>query len=105
MNDIGAPRAAAVTLRVVGAIGGGFAFTTAAVALAAVVLPLAFGMARGEAVLLSTMLGFVLYLVLLLWAFAERRLWLVWGVFSGGGLAVFWLAQRLAPLLAAGNGG
>jgi hypothetical protein len=95
----------AVSLHVIGAVGGGFACTTALVALAAVALPLITGMARSEAALLSAMLGFIVYLVLLLWAFAERRLWLVWAVFLGGGAAAFWIAQRLAPLLVAGTGG
>ncbi|MCP1999794.1 hypothetical protein [Nitrobacter winogradskyi] len=32
-------------------------------------------MPRSEAVVLASMLGFIIYLVLLLWSFAERRLW------------------------------
>jgi hypothetical protein len=77
--------ALSTALRVTGAVLGGYAFSAACVALASVTLPLATGMAHSEAVLLASMLGFVLYLVALIWAFAERVLWRVWGVFAGGG--------------------
>jgi hypothetical protein len=74
----------ATTSRVTAAVLGGYAFTAAWVALAATGLPLATGMARSEAVLLSSMLGFVVYLVALIWAFAARALWRIWAVFIGG---------------------
>lgn len=90
-----------VVARVIGAVGGGFAFTTALVALGAVGLPLAFGMARSEAALLAAMSGFIVYLVLLLWAFAERRLWRVWAVFGGGAVVACGLALWMAPLVQA----
>ncbi|BAZ93541.1 hypothetical protein TspCOW1_15200 [Thiohalobacter sp. COW1] len=44
-------------------------------------------LARSEAVVLSAMLGFVVYLLVLLWAFAERRLPRLWLVLGGGGIA------------------
>ena len=64
-----------LVLRVLGAIGGGYALTviTAAAVLARL------GMVRSEAVVLAAMLGFIFYLVLLLWAFSVKstaRLWL-----------------------------
>ncbi|HSW04721.1 hypothetical protein [Aquabacterium sp.] len=74
----------AMSLRVSGAVLGGYAFSAACVALAATALPRITGMARSEAVLLSSLLGFLLYLVALLWAFAERATWRVWAVFVGG---------------------
>lgn len=95
----GVMRALPVALRVIAAVAGGFGFTTAIVGLAAVVLPLVFGMARGEAVLLSTMLGFLLYLTVLLWAFAEQQAWRVWTVFLVGGAGAFGLSRWLAPML------
>lgn len=73
------------SLRVIGAVAGGYAFSAAWVAFASTALPLATPMARSEAVLLSSMLGFVVYLAALIWAFAERALWRVWAVFVGGG--------------------
>ncbi len=70
-------------LRLIAAIPGGYALTAAAVAALGGLLSLA-GMTRSDAVVLSAMLGFVLYLVLLLWAFAERSLARLWGVIAGG---------------------
>ncbi|MGK5024763.1 iron transporter [Janthinobacterium sp. RB2R34] len=69
---------ASTTLRVVGAIGGGYAVTALAVTTAGAVLA-HLGMARSDAVVTAAMLGFVVYLLLLLWGFAVRspaRLWL-----------------------------
>lgn len=70
-------------LRLIAAIPGGYALTAAVVAVLGGLLPL-LGLARSEAVVLSAMLGFVLYLLLLLWAFAQRSLARLWGVFAGG---------------------
>ncbi len=60
-------------LRVTGAVLGGYAVSAALVALVAVVL-IALGVARGEAVVIASLLGFVFYLLLLLWALSVRRL-------------------------------
>lgn len=83
----------ALALRIAGAIVGGYAVTALAVAACSAALAHA-GMARSEAVALCAMLGFVLYLVLALWAFAVRsvlRLWLVLGALSAL-LALLWWA-------------
>jgi hypothetical protein len=88
-----------VVLRVLGAVLGGYAFSAALVALAAVCLSLGTGLPRSEAVLLSAMAGFLLYLTVLLWAFAERRLWLVWCVLAGGAVLAYGLVRVLSPLL------
>lgn len=67
-----------LVLRVLGAIGGGYALTALTVITAAAVLA-RLGMVRSEAVVLAAMLGFIFYLVLLLWAFSVKstaRLWL-----------------------------
>ncbi|MFN3438779.1 MAG: iron uptake protein [Acidovorax sp.] len=73
-----------LSLRVIGAVFGGYAFSAAWVAFAATALPMATGIARSEAVLLSSMLGFLVYLVVLIWAFAEGSVWRVWGLCAGG---------------------
>lgn len=88
-----------MSLHVLGAVIGGYAFSAALVALGSVALPLATGLARSEAVLLSSMLGFVVYLVVLIWAFAERRLGRVWGVLAAGAALTFLLAHALKPML------
>ncbi len=93
-----------VVLRTVLAVLAGFGFSTAVSGLGAVGLPLAFGMARSEAALLCSMLGFILYLAVLLWAFAEPRLMRVALVLVGGGAAAWWLARALAPVASAAGG-
>jgi hypothetical protein len=104
MNDstrgVANKRAAAIVLRVVGAVFGGYAFSASSVALAMVILPLAFGLTRSESVILVPLVGFVLYLVVLLWAFSERRLQKVWGVLLSGTAICCGLLLWLSPLLA-----
>jgi hypothetical protein len=64
-----------------------------------VILPWLLAVPRSEAVLLASMLGFVVYPVVLLWAFAAR-LWRVWAVLAGGAALGFGLAHVLALRLA-----
>lgn len=63
-----------VFVRLVAAVGGGYAVAAGLAALAAVALPAAGLMVRSEAVVLASMLAFLVYLALLIWAFADRRL-------------------------------
>ncbi|MEY4544228.1 MAG: hypothetical protein RL685_423 [Pseudomonadota bacterium] len=83
-----------IVSRSVAAVLGGYAFSAACVALFAVGLPLS-GMARSEAVLLASMLGFLLYLGAILWAFSERRLDRVWLVLAGGAVVAYGLMRLL----------
>lgn len=69
------------------AVAGGYGFTVLAVMLLARLLSVL--MPRSEAVVLSAMLGFPVYLVVLLWAFSERRPLRLWLVLGGGSLAAF----------------
>jgi hypothetical protein len=62
----------ATAARVVTAVLGGYVVASGLLALGAVGLPRLTGMARSEAVVLSSMLAFVIYLVLLLWGFSAR---------------------------------
>jgi hypothetical protein len=59
------------TISALFAVVAGYALIAAASAGLALALPWALGMSRAEAVVLSAMLGFFLYLALLLWAFAK----------------------------------
>ncbi len=80
-------------LRVLAIVPGAYVCAALAVSGAGAALAYA-GMARAEAVVLGAMLGFVLYLVLLLWGFRKTLTWLhTWaGVALGGVLfAVFWM--------------
>lgn len=63
-----------VASRVLAAVVGGYALTSAATVLLALVWPLP----QAEAVLASTMLSFALYTGVLVWIFAVRRLRTVW---------------------------
>ena len=63
-----------VLVRVATAVGGGYAVAAGLAALMAVALPAGGLMARSEAVVLASMLAFLVYLVLIIWAFADRRL-------------------------------
>jgi hypothetical protein len=77
----------AVIARIALAVFGGYAASAGFVATFSVALPLT-GMVRSEAVVLSSMLGFIVYAALLLWGFAERRLWrfcFALALLAGGG--------------------
>ncbi|TAJ84314.1 hypothetical protein [Reyranella sp.] len=63
-----------IVLRLLAAIGGGYAVAAGLAALTAVILFVTGGLPRSEAVILASMLAFIFYLALLLWAFAERSL-------------------------------
>lgn len=52
---------------------GGYVAAAGIVAVLSATLPFT-GLPRIDSVVLASMLGFVIYLVLLLWGFAERRL-------------------------------
>lgn len=94
-------RRGAVAARVLLVVGAGYACTSALIALAALVLAQVFGLARSEAVVGAAMSGFVLYLAILLWGFAEPRLWRVSAWLSGGAVVGHQLVHWLAPLAAA----
>ena len=79
------------TLRVVGAVGGGYVVTALAVTTAGAVLA-RLGMARSDAVVTAAMLGFIVYLLLLLWGFAVRSLTRMYLSLAGG--AALLLAAR-----------
>jgi len=91
-----------VAQRVLLALVGGYVLTAEVIALGAFALA-ALGMARSEAVTLGAMMGFPVYLALLIWAFSERRLLRLWMGLGGGALAASVLTRAL-PLLA-GIGG
>lgn len=63
-----------VALRIALALGGGYAVSAGLAALAAVALPAATLLLRSDAVVLASMLAFPIYLAVLIWAFAERRI-------------------------------
>jgi hypothetical protein len=88
-------RAARMALRVLGAVGGGYAFCAACAALLSVALPKLMDLPRSEAVVAAAMAGFVLYLVVLLWAFGVRSLLRLWGLLAGGTALAYGLLRWL----------
>lgn len=95
MPNHSAARIARVSLHVLGAVFGGYALTALMVASAGAVMA-RLGMARSEAVVLAAMLGFVAYLVLLLWGFSVKSVARLWVVLASGAaalVALLWLAR------------
>lgn len=86
LNGLQAARGAGsvtIALRVTGAVLGGYGLCAALVALLAVGLT-ALGLARSEAVVTASLVGFVLYLLVLLWAFSVRSLLRLWACLGCG---------------------
>lgn len=84
-----------VGLRILGTVFGGYALTALTVAGMAGALA-RLGMARSEAVVLAAMLGFVAYLVLLLWGFSVRsvaRLWAALAAALSAMAGLLWLVR------------
>lgn len=88
-----------IAARILGAVGGGYFFSAALVAFGSAGLSFLLNNSRGEATVLMAMIGFVVYLVALLWAFAVRRVWLVWAVLVGGGFVLYFATRILMNLL------
>jgi len=83
-----------IVQRIALAVVGGYALSSALAAVAA--LGLSALMPLSEAVVLMAMLVFVIYLVVLIWAFTEPRLHRLWGVLGLGGAGAFaalWLLR------------
>ena len=81
----------AVLAQIVLIVVGGYAASAGFVAILSALVPI-LGVVRSEAVILSSMLGFILYAALILWGFAARRSWrffLALVLLIGGGLVVF----------------
>lgn len=62
-----------IVLRILLGTVGAYALSSSLVALLAVVLPRVTAMSRSDAAMLSAMTGFLLLLVIALWAFTDRR--------------------------------
>ena len=100
--SVSARKAVPIVFRLILAIGGGYAVAAGLSALAAVGLPAATAMPRSEAVVLASMLAFLIYLVLLLWAFAEPRLARLCFILTAVGVASWGGAWSILRLTGAG---
>ena len=82
------PRRLVVTLsRIAAAVLGGYLFVWGLVALTIAGLA-NLGMDYDQAWMLAMLLAFLVYLLVFIWAFAARRLGLVWIVLLGSGAAM-----------------
>ncbi|WP_414902258.1 hypothetical protein ACMT1E_03315 [Sphingomonas flavalba] len=90
--------AARVTARILAAIVGSYAVTAGATALIAVLIVLAAGTSRSDALVAASMIGYVLFALVMLWCFAERRLARVWLVLIAAA-ASHGLAMWIEPAL------
>jgi hypothetical protein len=92
----------ALTSRVIAAIVLGYAATVGVVTLFTVLLTVVFGIARNESLALTIMIGFVAYAAVMLWGFAEARVWRVWAVLGSVAIlshvAAIALARTLPPI-------
>jgi len=86
-----------VASRVVAAAVVGYAFTSTATVLLALLWPLP----RAEAVLAATMLSFMLYALVIVWAFSVKRVGHVWIVLSATTVIVAAVTWCLLPGAAA----
>jgi hypothetical protein len=89
-------RRVTVALRIAAGMLGGYAFTWGFIALAITSL-FAARLDFHDAEMLGTILGFIVFLVAFLWAFAARSVLRVWLVLAGGGALMAgaaWLVQR-----------
>lgn len=87
--------------RVLAATVGAYFVTAGSAALAAVVLILATGISRSDALIAASVLGYLLFAFLMLWCFAERRLLRVWLVLIAAAVLAHGLAisiERLVPV-------
>jgi hypothetical protein len=100
-NSPAVTRATLIVLRLIAAVGGGYAVSAGLAAFAAVGLPMATSLPRSEAVVLASMLAFLIYLAVLIWGFAERRLGRLYGILVLVAAASWGSALGLARLVPA----
>lgn len=88
-----------ISSRVTAALIGGYAFAWGFTSLV-VALNLAIGGDYDEGLMLAYLLAFIVYLVVLLWAFAARSLTRVWLSLGGGAAVMLGAAWGLTHILA-----
>ncbi|CAN7483152.1 hypothetical protein LJR225_003347 [Phenylobacterium sp. LjRoot225] len=87
------------TSRTIATVVVGYAATVGTVALLSLLLVLLLGMVRSEAIVLMSMIGFLGYVGIVVWGFAEPRLVRVWTVLGGVAVVGNGMAIALTPLL------
>lgn len=85
--------------RVLLAFIGGYYLSVGSAALLGVMLALAGGGVRGDAFFAAGMSSSLIFCGVLLWAFSERRLWVIAVCVTLGSVACFASAAALEPLI------
>lgn len=85
--------------RVLAATIGAYAVTAGSAALIAVLLALAAHASRSDALIVGSAIGYLLFVFLMLWCFAERRLMRVWLMLLLAASATHGLAMLIEPAL------
>lgn len=88
-----------IAARVLAALVGAYAVTAGAAALIAVILVLAAGASRADALIAASMIGYVIFALVMLWCFAERRLARVWLALVAVAVVTHALAIWIEPAL------
>lgn len=94
-----------IAARALAAVIGSYAVTAGAAALIGVLLVVGAGLGRSDALIIGSVLGYLLFVFLMLWCFAERRLIRVWGVLFVAAAATHGAAWLIAPAMAVSVGG
>lgn len=88
-----------IASRVLAATAGAYAVTAGSAALIAVLMVLTVHASRSDALIVGSMIGYLLFTVLMLWCFGERRLMRVWLVLLLAALATHGIAMLIEPSL------
>lgn len=88
-----------ITARVLASLLGAYAVTSGFAALLAVLMILSTRVSRTDALIAASMISYVVFAVVMMWCFAERKLGRVWLVLLGAAIATHALAIWLEPML------
>ena len=83
------------------AIVGGYVVSATTATALTLTLAVSNILPRSEAVAMTTMFAYLVYLVAALWAFAERHPWRLWAVLGGLSLLSVAATEALTPILLA----
>lgn len=88
-----------IAARALAAIVGAYAVTAGAAALIGVLLVVGGQFGRSDALIIGSVLGYLLFALLMLWCFAEKRLLRVWIVLIVAAAATHGAAWLIAPAM------
>lgn len=88
-----------IAARALAAVVGAYAVTAGAAALIGVSLVAGAGLGRSDALIVGSVLGYLLFAFLMLWCFAERRLMRVWIILVAAAAVTHGAAWMIAPTM------